>query len=415
MGANIGSPSTTVIGEDTGQDLDFADLNREEIPVKVEEVPPKIEEEVPPEKEEEEKEGKRPEEEAIIEPDVVLANGHTRPSFSKITAKYKDFFKDFPEVREAMGRERELTELYDTVEDAQTARQLADDYRGLEEMVSAGTPEGTSEFLTVMKDNDENIYQGYVSTFLPALLKADRDMYNAITAPIIDGVIKGAYQAGISSDNKNLQAAAAWIAKFIFGDVDYASGKKAISLPKFERTERASDTRNPEQERIDGFWAERAREYELDTQAQVGAGLTKLVQAEVAKIDPENELSAFDSEYIADKVCQQVKEALQADNAHMTRMKGLWGRAAKSSLSGQSKTDIISAFLSRARSEIPALVKRMRDKTKTKRSEPTPEDIEKGKRKNTVGGGGGGTRSRTSPGKVDYSKVSDRELLDGKS
>jgi len=92
----------------------------------------------------------------------------------------------------------------------------------------------------------------------------------------------------------------------------------------------------------------------------------------------------------------------------------LWNRSSKSNFSRQSMTEIVSAFLSRARGEIPSIIKEMKGKKSTKRnSEPSLEDIDKARRKNITGSGGGGGGKRT-PTKVDYSKVSDRDLMDGK-
>jgi len=81
-------------------------------------------EEVPEEKEEEKKEEEKKEEakeEEEEEEEEELELGPRRPSFKEIKEKYPDFFKTFPELREAFFRESEYTKIFPTVEDAKEA------------------------------------------------------------------------------------------------------------------------------------------------------------------------------------------------------------------------------------------------------------------------------------------------------
>src|SRR5439155_10245930 len=81
--------------------------------------------------------------------------GKPRPTFKEITAKYPNLFKDFPDLREAMGREREYTELFDTVDAAKEAKEQVDDFSYLRELVESGSPEKTEEFLAAVKEGGE--------------------------------------------------------------------------------------------------------------------------------------------------------------------------------------------------------------------------------------------------------------------
>jgi hypothetical protein len=415
----ISGPATTVIGDDNSSGNDLAELNKlDEIqPLDDVETKPKpkeveVEEEVETKKEEEtdeERETREIKEKEEEEEDVELASGKTRPAFGKIKAKYPNLFKDFPEIQEALGRERAYTEEFSTVEEAKEAKETAADYQFLQGLVAKGTPESTKEFLDVMKENNSEIYQNYVTTFLPALYEADQKLYFQTTMPLIDNVLKSAYKEGESSGNENLKGAALWLSKYVFGDVEFASGKKSAAVSKIEKKT------DPEKEKFEQekneFWQARATEYETDVQSSAAAGLA----AEVEKdLDPNEEFSVFEREYMTEKICQKVKELLQSDSSHMSRMKGLWKAAKDSGLNKETKGRIISAFLSRAKSLIPEVRKEFKAKVKGKKP-PTTEEVKEKSRQSSSGGtrtGGGNNKIQSKP---DFKKLSDRDILDGKT
>src|SRR5437763_300329 len=85
-----------------------------------------IEDKKPPELEEgkvegkvEEEEDKGPEKEEEEEEEEHGIVG--RPTFKDIKAKYPNLFKDFPDLRDMVFRERDYSELFPTVEDAKEA------------------------------------------------------------------------------------------------------------------------------------------------------------------------------------------------------------------------------------------------------------------------------------------------------
>jgi len=406
---NNGPAAVETIGDNDSPNADLDALNKlDEVtpPVVETEVRKKKEtkkedEEVEELKEEEPEEEKEVEEETKEDEDTELASGKTRPAFGKIKAKYPNFFKEFPEVQEALGREKAYTELYPTVEDATEAKEASDDYNFLQEIVAKGTPEGTAEFLGVMKENNPEIYKGYATTFLPALFKEDKETYYAITRPLLDDVIKNVFNEAKRIGNKDLEGSARWFAQYIFGDQQFASGEKVVPKLETKKVEEPSE----EKQKINKFWSDRYDETYKDAESRINDKLTKIIGEDLVNED----LSDFEKESIVEKVSKQVQEILSKDSTHMGKMKRMWKEAMNSGFNRKSTDSIISAFLSRARLSIPEIAKEFKAKAKSRT--PKPEVIEEKTRKT---GGGGGSRSagRTIPTKPDYSKMSDRDLLD---
>ena len=413
----ISGPVTTIVGEgdDSKSDLELMDKMDEIVVEKpktkkdkeiIEELP-----EIEENEEDVEKEEKENIEEEVPEKDEILANGKTRPSFGKIKKEFPELFKKFPEIQEALGREKAFTEEFETIEDAKEAKEQSADYNFLQEIVAKGTPESTKEFLDVMKENNEDVYKGYVATFLPALLKADQDSYYAITLPLFQNVLRSAYNEGESSGNENLKGAALWLSKFIFNNIEYATGKKSFAGLKIEKKVIDPEV-NRFKEEQDKFWQDRLTE----TAQDVDRSATTKLNSEIIKGFSEkdnDELSEIEKEYIVDKTRIKINEIISADKAHMTKMQTLWNNARKSGFSKQSRDSILSAFLSRAAIAIPEVSKSFIAKAKGKK-EPSSETIEERSREvktRTGAGSGGGNRQ---PTKVDYSKMSDLDILNRK-
>lgn len=399
-----GSPAESIA--DDLQELNKLDEVVEE--PKKEESEPEVEEpekEEPveePEEEIEEEPKKEDEEEIKEEESLELASGKERPAFKAIKEKYPNLFKDFPELREMYFREAKYTEIYPTVDEAKEAKEKSDDYSYLESLVAKGTPESTKEFLDVMKENDENTYKGYVASFLPALAKADSDTYFAITLPIIDGILKSAYREGESNGNESLKGAALWLSKFVFGETSYAKGEKSAKMPLVEKKT------DPEKEKFEKekqeFYSKRATEFESNTTSTATKRLSAIIEKD---LDPKDEFTYFEKEHMRERILQEIGNRLEKDSTHMSRINGLWKQAARSGFSEESKDRIISAYLSRAKVILPEVRKEIRALAKGKKA-PASNEVRK-----ELTGVRTSSNNRT-PGKVDYKKMSDKDILDGK-
>ena len=401
--------SVAVVGGPEATQDDLNELNKidEIVPPKEEKVKPskeEIKEEHEVEEEEEhevEEEKHEVEEEEEEEEEEVLASGKTRPSFSAIKTKYPNLFKDFPEIQEALGRERGYTEVFTTVEEAKEAQEKASDYNYLENLVAKGTPESTKEFLDIMKENDADNYKGYVNSFLPALMKADSDTYFAITLPIMQNILQGAYKEGIGNENENLKGSALWLSKYLFGDIAFAKGEKALPTLKVDRKV------NPEEDKFskekEEFYSQRAKEFETAVYSTADKRLENVI---TEGLDPNNEFSSFELKHLVKDIAAEIQLRLDKDDLHMSRMNALWQQAGKSAMSEESKNRIVSAFLSRAKTILPDVRKEIKALAKGKQIKETTTE------RKSIPTGGRSTSSRKLPTREEARTKSDRELLE---
>jgi len=358
------------------------------------------EEEVPAPKpaakkeEAEEEDEEEAEEEEVVEddqeddkkPDIPF----DRPSFSEIKAKYPNFFKDFPQMREAFHREVEFTRLFPTVADAREAFEDNEAFVTLREDIVAGKSE---PLLEALESQGKDALDRFADGFLGALHKKSPDLFQKTLTPVLEGLCRQMY-ASSDEDDRN---AALRLSNFLFNTIEIAEGKRSF-YKKVEPIKNTSDDPAKYQEVLQG----------VGVKANVALG-----QLISQGLDPEKTLTPFIRKQIVTETINEIQKQLGADVAHKQIMNARWKRARVNNYSDDDQAKIISTFLARAKSLIPSVrSKIMQDALGTHNSSNKKkiEKIQSGLHKERFNGGGGDRKS--TPEKVDYRKMSDLQILE---
>jgi hypothetical protein len=266
-----------------------------------------------------------------------IAKVWTRPTVKELTTKYPNLFKNFPDLRTVMFREAKFTEIFPTLEEATDASVAQSDLETINQRIASG------DVAAMLEDLEKEELPKVATNFLPALYKKDKNLYHKIMDPIVDRVLKNAYAEGERTDNDNLKFGAAHLAKYIFGDENFASGGKAVPELQFKADEKLEEERA--NFRIEKF--NEARDavitYSLKRlENEIKSGLPKDISQRLSTI-------------IIDQVVTEIDSALKKDDGHINLMKRLWKQAEKGNFSGEHKARISSAYLARARNMVPKL------------------------------------------------------------
>jgi hypothetical protein len=337
---------------------------------------------------------------------------HPRPTVKDITTKYPNFFKEFPDMRHVLFREKEYTAIYPTVDDAKEAQSNSTDFTWFREMLQTGTPEKFDEFLSGVKQGGPQMLTNMATNFLPSLYKADRDMYFKVTTPVADSLLKNAYKAARQSGNENLANAALHIAQWALGDARYASGELKAEQPK---TETKSDDFSKER---DAFYMERYRE----NQVNIGNEARTRIKSEIKKgLDPNGVFNDFMTDTLVDKIWAEIGQELEKDPQHMGAMNSLWKHAKNAGFAGDWKNRILSAYLSGARAQMPAIRARIRNAAladKKAQVAVATTTAEKSLERKDVASNNNAPRQighKTPPAaEIDWGKTSDMDILNDK-
>lgn len=328
--------------------------------------------------------------EELEEPQAKEENELTVKSLKK---EFPEIFKKFPEVKDAIFRDREYTKLFGSIEDATEAAEKSQ----LLDSIGAQIAEGDStELVQSLKKNDS--LETFTQSFMPNLFKTDKELYYKVTDDIINRALHAAVSHARKNGNKNLETATKYIAQFVFGEPE---------LPNIE--DRTTRQKSDAEKQLE---SERQRDYSAKLQefegSVHGSAREKLSRIIMEGLDPDNTMSDFTKEALRDKIIEQVGLTIAKDKIFQSQLNSLWRRAAREGLSKEAKSRIISAYLGRAKRIVPSVRAKIRREAGASNSNGT----RKQKIQAPSSSGSGGKRTiPNDPRRIDYSKVTDEDIL----
>jgi hypothetical protein len=327
-----------------------------------------------------------------------------RPSIQDIKAKYPEFFKDFPELRESYFREIEFTKIFPTVEDAKEAFTENEAFSTLSDSVLTGDP---APLLESIEKTDTKALEIFSLSFLSSLYKKDQNLYSQAITPIFQNLSRQMY----ADKDENIRNAALVLAEFLFGDKSVAEGKKSFakSLELTEEQKKLKDTKESN--------------LTMQFRQSVGRVQTSIFNAieslalKNPSYDPNKVFSPFLRKQGAEEVRKRIAKALENDNGHLTIMAARWKRARANGYTSDDESKIVSTYLARAKSLIPDACSKVSAAmlgTKKGASQEKRERVavaSRGSEKENNSGRVSHSAENGKSSKIDYSKMSDMDIL----
>jgi hypothetical protein len=268
----------------------------------------------------------------------------------EILKKYPQLFKDFPYLEKAYYREQQFTELLPTIDDAKEAVEAKSTLERFEKDLMSGS---TETILRAVKDQDPESFNRIVDDYMPTLAKVDEKAYLHILGNTTKYTIAAMLQEARTSNNEALKAAAQVLHQFTFGSSTWSDPTKlAKDKP---------DTVDPKEAQL----AEREQKFINSqfqtTRSDLNTRLNNSVKSTIEQnIDPRGSMS----DYVKRTAVREAGEALNKLVSQDIRFKAitdkLWEKAIKDNFSRDSTENIRKAFLSKARTLLPSVIKKAR-------------------------------------------------------
>jgi len=285
-----------------------------------------------------------------------------RPTYGQLKKEFPELFKKFPGLRNAFYRETEFTKRFPTVDDADEAIEQLNTLKEGEAKISSGDP---AVFLDMLGNYDQNAQRKFVNNFLPTLYSTNRNAFAAITQPILKNVLRAAVREAGLHKNEDLQNSALHIHNFIFGDTDI---EKGVPNPQEHLDKRDDPERTKFENERRQFLETRSKDFVkgvLDTSSR---RINSLIEEGI----PEN-ATAFEKESFGNKVRNKLAAVLREDPEHISVMKRLHTQAEKAGFTKEFSDRASSAYLSRAKVALPAIIKEVKSEfSKGKNSSSAP-------------------------------------------
>lgn len=268
----------------------------------------------------------------------------------EILKKYPNLFKEFPYLEKAYYREQQFTELLPTIEDARAAVEKSQTLDRFEADVIQGG--NTENILKAVKEENPRAFYKIVDNYLPTLAKVDEKAYLHLLGNISKHTILAMVTEARKSNNEPLQQAAHILNQFVFGSSDFVPPTN-LSKESPEDSKKDDEIKQREQQ----FVRQQLDGAVENMNSRVNNTLRNTINAH---IDPKQSMT----DYVRGKAQQDALEDLQRLIAQDSRFKTLadklWEAAIKSNFSKDAVDRIKSAYLSKAKTLLPTVIKKAR-------------------------------------------------------
>jgi len=286
----------------------------------------------------------------------------------EILAKYPNVFKDFPYLEKAYYREQQFTETFPTIQEAKNAAEKAGILDNLEQQVMGGD---ISQVLQAAKNESSEVFARIADNYLPTLRRIDQQAYYHVLGNVIKDTIITMVREGrnLGEQGQPLQAAANILNQFVFGSQTFTPPR---NLAQQQDPQLAAQQQQFQQAQQQQFMSqfETVRD---DLQIRADNVLKSTIDQH---IDPNGSMSDYIKTHATAEAFNKLESLMAQDNRFHVLLDKLWEAAFRSGFSKDSTDKIKSAYLSRAKTLLPTVIKSARNEalrgTGSRNSEERP-------------------------------------------
>jgi hypothetical protein len=271
----------------------------------------------------------------------------------EILAKYPKLFKDFPYLEKAYYREQQFTELMPTIQDAKTAVAKAQFLDKFDRDLMNGD---ISTVLHAAKEADHEAFLRIADNYLPTLRKVDQQAYYHVMGNVIKDTIVTMVREGraLGEQGAPLQAAANVLNQFIFGSQQFTPPTMLSRQSNPDEQQRAYVQATEERNRVVTQFE--STKDELQTKAD------NVLKATISQnIDPRKSMTDFVRTHAEQEALNTLENLMAKDVRFRGLLDRLWEKAFEQRFNKDSTDKIKSAYLSKAKTLLPAVIKKARN------------------------------------------------------
>lgn len=330
--------------------------------------------------------------------------------YKSLKKKHPQIFKDFPELRSVIAKEHQYSQIFDTPADAKKADTRSGILDAVAKDIVSGTEEGADRFFKTVNNLSESALKDFGHTILPAIAKLNPELYGEVLLNPFRRAMQHYYIDAHKAGNKDLVSAIETVHELI------ADRKITDPLDEVGKPVKSKEAEELEKEKAN-FKTQRFRDFHGDAIDAAGHSLRNIIKKSLLEVKGDNEkpLSDFLRRTISKEIFDGVDKVMQSDEKHLKTIRSLYKQAESAGYNSDWKGRIISAYLSRAKQALAGVKSKALREAGLKSSE-----IKKEVRRLSPETSSRKSSSSTNKGegidwnKVDYSKTTDRDILNDK-
>lgn len=272
----------------------------------------------------------------------------------EILAKYPKLFKDFPYLEKAYYREQQFTETFPTIQDARMAAEKASILDKTEQEIMSGD---ISSVLRAAKQENQEVFNKIADNYLPTLRRVDQQAYYHVLGNVIkDTIITMVKESrALGEQGAPLQAAANILNQFVFGSQQFQSPQPLSRQVDPREQNREQQFREQEQQRV--YTQFESVKNDLQTKAD-----NVLKSTIDGHMDPNGAMTDYVKSHAINDAFDQLETLISKDTRFRSLLDKLWENSFNNGFDKASTDRIKSAYLSKAKTLLPSVIKGARNK-----------------------------------------------------
>jgi hypothetical protein len=269
----------------------------------------------------------------------------------EILKAYPDLFKKFPYLEKAYYREQQFTEVFPTIDEAKMSSEKSQILDNFERDVMSGS---TEKILKSVMEQDKNAFHKIVDDYLPTLARVDEQAYYHVLGNVAKHTIYSMVQEANRVGNEELKKAAHIVQQFVFGTSEF---KPPTNLARESKPE--DNTREKQiTEREQNFTRQAFENSRGDLNTRVNNTLRNTIEAH---IDPKSSMTDYVKKNASRDAMDTLDNLINQDSRFKSLVDKLWERAFHEGFTRESTDRIRSAYVSKAKTLLPAVIKKARN------------------------------------------------------
>lgn len=292
-------------------------------------------------------------EEELKEPDETDLELTTPVRRREILAKYPKIFKDFPYLEKAYYREQQFTETFPTIQDAKNAAEKAQILDQVEQQVMNGD---IRSVLQAAKSEGQESFNKIADNYLPALRAVDTQAYYHVLGNVIKDTIITMVREGraLGEQGVPLQTAANILNQFVFGSQNFTPPQQLSQRVDPRVNQQEQEFQQRAQQQFMGQF-ENVRD---DLQVRADNVLKSTIDQH---IDPNGSMTDYVKGHATNEAFGKLEDLMMKDSRFHILLDKLWERAFQNGFDQESTNRIKSAYLSKAKTLLPSVIKAARN------------------------------------------------------
>lgn len=284
----------------------------------------------------------------------------------EILAKYPKLFKDFPYLEKAYYREQQFTEVYPTIQDARISAEKAQILDRTEREIMNGD---ISSVLMAAKQENQEVFNRIADNYLPTLRRIDQQAYYHVLSGVLKDTIVTMVRESrnLGEQGAPLQAAANILNQFVFGSQQFQPHQPLSRQPRPDEQQREYEIRQQDQQRVMTQFTTVKDELQLKADNVLKSTID-------GHIDPRGTMSDYVKNHATQEAFENLESLLAKDARFRSLLDKLWQKSFESGFDKESTDRIKAAYLSKAKTLLPSVIKKARNDALRGRSNGKAED-----------------------------------------